>query len=137
MHNRINPLISFGITGMFIFGSIFAGQIIQAFWGTRDIWWTPDDKKLPFEKTKNSFVLFISNKPLEQHLDEGTLFALDNSSTQYRIVAKDVTARLNNWNEVKDTMLSSALFSAFCTGASFTCLIIGLAEMRRHNKKSL
>lgn len=136
MKNSVTPLLSFGITGLFIFGSIFAAQVIQILWGNRDIWWTPEDKKIPFEKTKSSFMLFIGGKTLEQHLADGSLFALDNTTTQYRVVAKDVSARLNNWHEAKNSMLSSALFSAFCTGASFACLCIGLIELRNRKRHS-
>ena len=136
MKDNATPLLSFGITGLLVFGSIFASQAIEVLWANRDMWWTPADKKIPFEKTKNSFVLFIDNKTLEEHLADGSLFIRDNNTTQYQVVTKDVSARLNNWHEVKDSMLTSALFSAFCTGASFTCLCIGLIELRNRKRHS-
>ncbi|MCX8043292.1 MAG: hypothetical protein N3B18_04110 [Desulfobacterota bacterium] len=131
MKNGLNALLSFGITGLFIFGSIFASQMAQIFWTNKDIWWTPMDKMLPLDKTKTQFVLFISGKSLNEHLAAGTLYVHDNNSAPYRIVAQDIGVCLNNWHAVKDTMLTSALFTAFCTGASLACLIIGFFVLRR------
>lgn len=131
---RLNTLAMFGVTGMFIFGSIFAGQIIQIVWGNKDIWWTPTTQKLPFEKTTPRMELYIGGKTLRQHLDNGTLLGIDDTGKHYRIVESDIEARFNTWDEVKDSMLSSALFSAFCTGASLACFLIGLAAARKSDK---
>jgi len=128
---RLNTLAMFGLTGMFIFGSIFAAQIIQIAWGNRDIWWTPDTKKLSLQQSTSRFELSIAGKTLQQHLDNGTLLGIDDAGKHYRIVESDIKVRVNNWDEVKDSMLSSALFSAFCTGAALACFLIGIATARK------
>jgi len=134
MKIRLHTLAMFGLTGMFIFGSIFAAQIIQIARGDKDIWWTPTNKKLSFAQSKPRMELYIAGRSLQQHLDKGTLFGVDASGTQYRVAENDIAVRFNTWEEVKDDMLSSALFTAFCTGASCACFLIGLAMSRKPDK---
>jgi len=61
--------------------------------------------QLPIEDSKGKFELFISGKPLQKHLADGSLFVLDSKGEQYRVVSKDVTIRLNNWNKIKSSIL--------------------------------
>jgi hypothetical protein len=136
MKNGINALTMSGLTGILIFGSIFAAQMAQIILADKDIWWTHQEKPLSFEQSISSVELSLSGKTLRQHLADGTLFAVDAGGKQYPAVPQDITVRLNNWNEVQNRMLSSALFSAFCTGASFACFVLGLTELRKNRKST-
>jgi hypothetical protein len=124
----INPLLFIGLVGFFTIGSSFFVDIYQAFYGEKDIYWTHQSMKLPIEKTNNDFQMFVGGKLLQNHLSEKTLFAADENRTQYPVVSKDITVRLNNWNKVKTTILTKATFTGFAFGITLTLLIIGLIQ---------
>ncbi|MCK4359330.1 MAG: hypothetical protein KAW92_11425 [Candidatus Cloacimonetes bacterium] len=132
---RINPLVFMGLIGMFTIGTNFAGQLYRAFGGNQDIWWTPRTMQLPIENSKNNFELFISGKSLQKHLADESLFALDNNGEQYRVVSKDLTIRLNNWNKVKSSILTNAIISGVAFGIVITVLVIGLIQVFGQKKK--
>lgn len=134
MKKTLNELIITGFTGILVFGSIFAAQMAEVTWTNRDIWWTNEAKPLSFEQGTKKILLSLSRKTLRQHLDDGTLFAVAADGKQYRVAPKDITVRLNTWCEVESRMLASALFSAFLTGASCACFLIGLIQLRQSRK---
>jgi len=90
--------------------------------------------QLTLSETKNSFELFISGKPLRNHIAEETLFALDEEGKRYCVISKDIGVRLNNRHKVKASLLGSALYSAFGSGVAITCLVLGLIEIRKDKK---
>ena len=91
--------------------------------------------QLPIEDSRDDFELFIRKKPLQKHLADGTLFALDNNGEQYRVVSKDITIRLNNWNKVRSSILGNAIISGVAFGIVTTVLVIGLIQVCRREKR--
>jgi hypothetical protein len=132
---KINPLVLMGLIGMLTIGTNFAMQIYRAFWGNQNIWWTSRTMQLPIEDFRDNLELFISKKPLQKHLADGTLFALDNNGEQYRVVSKDITVRLNNWNKVRSSILENAIISGVAFGIVITVLVIGLIQVCRRKKR--
>ena len=124
-----------GLIGMLTIGTNFAMQIYRAFWGNQNIWWTSRTMQLPIEDFRDNLELFISKKPLQKHLADGTLFALDNNGEQYRVVSKDITVRLNNWNKVRSSILENAIISGVAFGIVITVLVIGLIQVCRRKKR--
>ena len=133
---KINPLVFIGLIGILTIGTTFAMQIYSAIWGNRDIWWTPRTMQLPIEDSRDNFELFISGKPLQKHISDGTLFALDNDGEQYRIVSKDITIRLNNWNKVRSSIFANAVISGVAFGIVITMLVMGLIQVYRQKNRS-
>lgn len=123
---QINPALWIGLVGMLTIGSSYITDLYRAFLGNRDIWWTPQTMRLPVEATKNHFELYIAGKSLQNHLSDGTLFSVDKNGERYPIVSKDVTVRLNNWDQVKGSILTGASITGFVSGAMFALLLIGL-----------
>jgi hypothetical protein len=128
---RMNPLLLMGLIGVFTIGSTLAAQVYRAFWGDKGIWWTPPGMSLKVEETGNDVAISIGGKLLQKHLAEGTLFAVDPNGTQYRVVSRDVGVRLNNWERVKASLLTTATLSSFCFCVSLTLLILGLIQWER------
>ena len=126
---KINSLLWIGILGSLIIGSSFFTNVYHAFWAEQNIWWTPQTMRLPIEETRDNFELYIGGKLLQKHLSDGTLFSMDKNGAQYRVVSKDISARLNNWNKTKASLLTNATISSFLFGVSLTLLIIGLIQM--------
>jgi len=105
---RINAYLLIGLIGVFTIGSTLFTHVYRAFWGERDIWWTPPSMSLKAEETGNNFAITIGGKLLQKHLAEGTLFGVDPNGGQYRVVSKDVGVRVNNWDRVKAFTLPAA-----------------------------
>jgi hypothetical protein len=124
----MNALLFIGLIGVFTIGSSFFVNIYSAFWGNKDIYWTPQSMKLPIEEANNDFQVYISGKLLQKHLTENTLFAIENNGVQYPVVSKDVSVRLNNWNKVRSRILTTAIFTGFSFGITLTLLITGLIQ---------
>ena len=105
-----------GFIGLFTIGSNFTIQMFRAFGQNQNIYWTNNSIKLPFSATKNEIELFINGKSLQKHLADGTLFALEADGKYYRIVPKDITARINNWHKVKSTILVYSVMTMAALG---------------------
>ena len=133
---KLNALLIIGIIGIFTIGINFAVQIYRAFGSNQDIWWTAMTMPLTIDKTKESFELSINGKTIQNHLSEGTLLALDDEGNQQPVVSGDISVRLNNWNKVKASILTNALFSGVLFGASITMLIIGLIQLLNRRSSS-
>ena len=129
MNKRISPLLWIGLIGMLTIGTSFVTDVYRAFWGEDRIWWTPQAMSLPIEETRNQFELYIAGEPLRKHLSEGTLFSADKKGEQYRVVPKDISVRLNNWDKVKASILTHTTISGFGFGVSITLLVIGLIQV--------
>ncbi len=127
--SKINPLVLIGLVGILTIGTNFAVQLYRACRGNQDIWWTPRTMQLPLKETRDNFRLFISGKPLDQHLEEQTLYALDQEGKKYRIVTQDISVRVNNWNKVRASILSNALVSSVAFGVVLTLLVTGLVQV--------
>jgi hypothetical protein len=136
MKKKINALLIIGIIGTSVFGAHFGVQYGRAVWGNRDIWWTPMSMALPLEDTSRNFRLFIGGEPLLEHVERGTLTAVDANGQTYSVSSDDIRVRLNNWPEVKADFLHSAIFSGILLGISLSCLILGLAELIRSRKRA-
>ncbi len=119
-------LIIAGLLGTIIFGIHLSTSLFSTFFADTNIWWTPSRLALPLSETKDVFELSIAGKPLEQHLSEGTLIALDGSGGQYMVLARDISVRLNNWRKIQIQTLEGAVFSAFFFGVCLTLLLTGL-----------
>lgn len=136
MNKRINPLLWIGVIGMLTIGTSFFIDVYRAFWGEDRIWWTPQAMRLPIEETRNHFELYIAGESLRKHLSEGTLFSVGKKGEQYRIVSKDISVRLNNWDKIKASILTNTTMSGFASGVSITLFGIGLIQVLAQKKKS-
>lgn len=136
MNKRINALLLIGLIGTLTIGTSFVVDVYRAFWGENRIWWTPQALRLPIEETRNHFELYIAGESLRKHLSEGTLFSVDEKGEQYRIVSKDISVRLNNWDKVKASILTNTTMSGFGFGVAITLLVIGLIQVLAKKKKS-
>jgi len=134
LNKRINPILWIGLTGTLIIGTAFFADVYQAFWGDYTMWWTHQSRRLPLEKTKDNFELYIHGKLLQRHLSEKTLFSVDNEGKQYPVVSEDITVRLNNWDKVKSSILTNMTMSGFGFGACITLLLVGLVQSFHHGK---
>lgn len=137
MPKRFNPLLFIGLIGTLTIGIDFVIQLRQAFWGNQDIWWTNQTMQLPITESRDTFELFVNKKLLQTHLDEGTLWAVDEKGEQDRVVAEDVSLRLNNWQKVKASILTHAVISGFACGIVVTCLFLGVLQAlsTKHNSQ--
>jgi hypothetical protein len=133
---KINLLLWIGAIGMLTIGTSFSTDVYRAFWGEDRIWWTPQALRLPIEETRNDFELYIAGESLRKHLAEGTLFSVGKNGEQYRIVPKDISVRLNNWDKVKASILTNTTVSGFAFGVSVTLLVIGLIQVLARKKMS-
>ena len=131
---QINPLLLMGFIGILTIGTRFTAELYRAYWGNDSIWWTHQQMRLPVEDSGNSFILYIAGKPLQGHLDEGSLFAAAADGQKFRVVAGDVGVRLNNWYRVKASILTWALISAFAFGCSVTLFVTGLIQYLTRKK---
>ncbi len=128
---RVNPLVLMGLIGVFTIGSNFAVQVYRAYWGNQGNWWTPRTKSLSLEESRDVVRLSISGKRLQEHLEDGSLFARDDEGNSYRVVARDVSVRVNNWHKVKASILTNALVTGVAFGVVMTVLVIGLVQVIR------
>ena len=133
---KLNALLIIGIIGVFTIGINFVIQIYRVFGSNQDIWWTATTMPLTIDKTKESFELSINGKTIQKHLADGTLLALNDEGNQQSVVSGDISVRLNNWNKVKASILTNALFSSVLFGASITMLIIGLIQLLNRRSSS-
>ncbi len=127
MDKRINALLWIGLTGMLIIGTSFVADVYRAFWGDDTIWWTHQEMLLPLEKTRDSFELYIGGKLLQKHLSERTLLSVDRHGNHHPLVSEDVTVRLNNWDKIKSSILTTTTMTGFGFGVATTLFVIGLA----------
>ncbi|OQA89596.1 MAG: hypothetical protein BWY26_01655 [Elusimicrobia bacterium ADurb.Bin231] len=130
-----NPILFVGLLGTCIAGTSFIMSMYSVFSGDRGIWWTPMGMKVTLDKTRNEFELYIADESLQQHLDSGVLFLMDNNEKQYRVVSEDIVVRLNNWNKVKADMLLYTTATGCVFGISITLLAVGLFEVLVNRKK--
>jgi len=133
---RYNALLWMGLTGSLIFGTTFFENIYQAFWANQTIWWTPQSMRLPIEETKNDFEIYIAGTPLNKHLSERTLTALDKNGKPYPVVSKDITIRRNNWDRTQSSILANTTFIGLVFGASLTMMLIGLYQFFQQRKQT-
>jgi len=124
----LNPLLLIGLIGFFVIGSVFIADVLKAFYGDRDIYWTHESMKLPIEKTNNDFQVFISGKLLQKHLSDNTLLSVDANGIQYPVVSRDVFVRLNNWCEFRSRTLIKSIFTGVAFGVFLTLLIVGIVQ---------
>lgn len=108
----------------------------RAYWGNRDIWWTPYAMRLQIKETKDNFELYIGDLPLQKHLSEGTLFSVDKQGKQYHVAPKDITVRLNNWEKIRASLLSHTTLTGFAFGVALTLLVTGLIQFFQQRKSS-
>ena len=131
----INPLLLIGMIGFFTIGSPFLVDIIRAFYGEENIHWTHMEQQLPLEEAKDNFEVFIHGKRLQQHLTEETLYTLDEDGMGHLVLNKEITARVNNWPQVKARILSKTIFTSFAFGVTLTLLITGLIQVFMQKKQ--
>lgn len=131
---RINAYLFIGLMGLFTSGSMLFTHLYQVFWGNEDIWWTLAQLRLTVEETRDRFQMTIGGKSLRKHLADGTLSAVELNGNPYRVVSRDVGVRVNNWDRVKGSILTGALFSSFGFGMSLAFLIVGLVQRVRERK---
>lgn len=136
MDKRINALLWIGLTGMLIIGTSFVVDVHRAFWGDHTMWWTHQEMRLPVEKTRDSFELYIGGKLLQKHLSERTLFCVDKNGNQVPLVPEDVTVRLNNWDKIKSSILTTTTMTGFALGVATTLFVIGLTAYFSGGKRS-
>lgn len=133
----LNPLLMIGMIGIFTVGTNFGVQLYRVFYGNQGIWWTAKTMPLSIDETKNSFELFITNKSLYSHISDGTLLVLSDNGHYNAVLSSDITARINNWNQVKSSILTNSLLSCFFFSVSFTMLIIGIFQVLGKKRDAL
>jgi hypothetical protein len=84
--------------------------------------------KLSFENTKNKFQIYIDGKSLKNHLTDSTICAVEKDGAPHPIVANDIKIRLNNWSEVKASILTKTTFMGVGFGFAFALLTTGLVQ---------
>ena len=131
----VNPLVFVGLLGLLTVGSQLFVQVYIAFYGPRDHHWTHMEMRLPLEETRERFQVFIAGERLERRLARGTLYARDGDGEVFRVVAADVTARVNHWPEKKARTLAIALLPAAMTGAALALLATGLVQTLRRRAR--
>lgn len=133
---RINALLWIGLMGTILIGSGFFIDVYQAFRGDNGIWWTHQDMRLSLEETKDNLELYIGGELLQKRLSDRTLFTFDKDANQYPVVSSDITVRLNNWANIKASILMRTTISGFALGAAITLLVIGLIQFFCHKGNS-
>ena len=129
MSNKsINPILLIGFIGFFTIGSAFMSNLLSAFYGDKNIYWTNNAMKLPIEETKNNFEIFISGKILQQHLLDKTLYSVDKNGAKYLVVSEDISARINNWEKIRSHKLIMAAIMGVAFGVTLTLLILGIVQ---------
>jgi hypothetical protein len=126
---KLNALFLIGMIGVFTVGSNFAIQLYRAFGEDQNIWWTARTMPLKINETKDLFELFINDKSIYEHLAHGTLLIRRGSNVNAPISSGDITVRINNWYQVKSSILANALTSCFLFSACLTTLIIGIIQI--------
>jgi hypothetical protein len=130
-NKQYNGFMIAGLIGTIVFGVHLSTSLFSFFFADRNIWWTPSRLALPLSETEDVFQLLITTKPLKDHLEAGTLHIIGPEGGQYKVVDKDITVRLNNWQRIQIQTLEGAVFSAFFFGVCTTLLIIGYANRRK------
>jgi len=137
MKIRMNALLLIGLIGTFTNGTYFLTQIARAYWGDRNMWWTPAKMAIPFEDTGDKFEIFIRGKLLRGYLADTALYVKSGEAYEDPVSSEDLKVRLNNWYRVKSSILSNAILGAFLLGVSLACLTVGLIRiLSRRERKS-
>lgn len=131
-----SPLFWIGLMGCFIFGTNLAINLIEAFYGNVNIWWTPKQMMRSLDETKNHFEIFISGQPLTAIIGKGDLAAIDRQGNQYRVVSKDVGVRLNNWPARQSSLLKFSIIHAFISGMCVALTGLGVWQMLQQRKQN-
>jgi hypothetical protein len=91
---------------------------------------------LSLSETRHNFELFVREDLLQNHLEKGTLSAIDSQGESYRLVPEDIQVRLNNWYKVKSSRLHPAVLAAFLSGMSVMALFVGVIQLVAEKKKT-
>ncbi|MDO9262523.1 MAG: hypothetical protein Q7U02_01055 [Desulfosalsimonadaceae bacterium] len=125
-----------GVLGLLLFGSNLAANVLEAFYGNADIWWTPKQMAMPLDETKNHFEIFISGQPLGGMIGKGVLTAVDGQGNSYRVAAGDVGVRLNNWPARQASLLKFSIIHAFISGLCAALTGLGVWQMLKQRKRN-
>jgi hypothetical protein len=128
MTGRTTPCLWIGCITTLIVGALLGASLYRAFAADQNIWWTPPSMSLSLEASGGHFELYICGKRLQNHVSDGTLYAVDKAGTRYRVAPGDVGVRLNNWPEVQAAILTQALWSSLAFGAAVCLLVTGLVQ---------
>jgi len=133
----INPLLLIGFIGSLTIGSTFTANLLEAFYGNKDIYWTHKSIGLSINDTNNDFQLMVAGKPIQKHLEDKTL-SVERDGVKQLIVSKDISVRLNNWDKVRSKKLIMAIFTGFLFGINLTLLIMGIMQVitKKGNKQN-
>lgn len=131
---RLNALLIIGSIGVFTVGSNVAVQLYRAFGQNKDIWWTARNMPLRLDEAKHRFEIFIKEESLDVYLSDSALYIKRDDETYDCIAASDISVRINNWYEVKSSLLAHSLFPSFLFGACFTMLTIGIVQVLGKSK---
>ena len=129
---RLNAFLIIGMVGLLVMGSVLAVQLYRAFGGgDEEIWWTARHRPLELEQGRGSFELLILNKPITQHVAEGSLYVVTDETSYGPLHAGDMAVRLNGWPKAQASILAYALLPCFLCGASVAFLLVGLLQALR------
>lgn len=132
-----HPLFLAGLIGSFIFGSSLLVDLFKVYFEDQNIYWTPEKMSLKLEETGNSFQIFIQKEELKKMIANGSLYVLGDEGTYKSIKVDEMKIRLNNWYEVKSSILVRSVFTAFFFGISISMLIIGAIIKRREFQEKI
>ncbi|NCC25177.1 MAG: hypothetical protein EOM25_08250 [Deltaproteobacteria bacterium] len=126
MKKPLNGMLIFGVITTFVFGSTLATSLVGAFWGPKDIWWTPASMALPLSQTANDFQMFIAGTPVDELVTSDRLQTIDAQEHEFKVALEDIRIRKNNWLATKARELTMAVFQAFGFGLGLGFLCTGL-----------
>ena len=135
MNKKFNAFLWIGLLGALTVGTGFITDIWRVSRGDTGIWWTHKDRGLSLEETKNNFEVYICGKRLQEHLSEEALLVAGNNGEQHRIVAGDISVRMNNWEKTRTSVLAKTSISGFVFGIAIALLLIGLFQAFTRKQK--
>ncbi len=108
-----------------IFVAFLSSALLSLYNGNSTIWWTHRDMMLSLGDVKNDLEIYIRGTSLLKLVEKETLIVDNGLQGQYKVVSDDIKARVNNWDRRRISILKSALFASFGSGAGLVLLVVG------------
>lgn len=91
----------------------------------RDIWWTPNDMRVPIAQAQDRVRVYVAEEPLLDALKaRGLLVAGSGGPTPLR--ESEVSVRFNNWDRVRAEQIPALASYAAGAGAAGVTLLFGV-----------
>lgn len=123
----LNPLLTTGLPP-----SCWSVQVYSLMFtrpsGDASKWWTPVSMAVPLDQTRDQIEIYLGDTLLQEQLTQHRLFVEGFDGQQYQVVAEDIRVRLNNWPEVKASLLSRVVFLGVPFSAALALFLVGLMQ---------